>query len=560
MAGRTMLEIPRTSASRLRYAALLLAIATIYFLAAKLGLSLAVITRQVTAVWPPTGIAIAAVLIFGYRVWPAILVGAFLVNAVSFEPLGTAFGIGVGNTLEAVTGVYLLRRFTRFGEAFARPRDAFSFITLPALLATTVAAAIGATSLCLGGVMSWHVLRSRGVGVVGRRCARRARDRAAHPELEGRRGPRATPGALTEAAGLMTGLIVVGLLMFASPHLTSQPTYPVTYTVFPFILWAAYRFGMRGATTTTFVISLVALWGTVHGNGPFATGAMSQNLVMLQLFMAVVAVTGLVFGAMSTERIRAERELRHAYGRMEARVVDRTAELERTNSALMAVIDQHQRTLDQLRRRDRQFAEAQATAHIGSWEWDTATDTVTWSDELYRLYGLEPQSMRVNFAEFLRRVHEDDREPLRTRGGEGARRGFPVRPRPPRRVARREHPLGARRGPRPAGRGRGCDRHGRHGAGHRPAQGARGGAPRAPRTSSRCGCRSAPRRWPARTARSTRRTGRRTSSWPRWRTSCGTRWRRSATRSRPCATTKSACPISRGCAPSSSARSRTWCA
>src|SRR5690349_16757603 len=145
------------SPSRVRSAGIFLAIFAAYFVTARLGLSLAVITRQVTAVWPPTGIALAAVLIFGYRVWPAILVGAFLVNAMSFEPLGTALGIGVGNTLEAVTGVYLLRRFTAFGDSFARPRDAFSFITLPALLATTVAAAIGTTSLCLGGVMSWHV-------------------------------------------------------------------------------------------------------------------------------------------------------------------------------------------------------------------------------------------------------------------------------------------------------------------------------------------------------------------------------------------------------------------
>jgi len=403
---------PSSILSRVRFAAILLAIFAVYFVTARLGLSLAVVTRQVTAVWPPTGIALAAVLIFGYRVWPAILLGAFLVNAMSFEPLGTALGIGVGNTLEALTGVYLLRRFARFRDAFSRPRDAFSFITLAALLAPVVSAVIGTTSLCLGGVVFWHSFgRVAGVWWVGDTLGALV----IAPLVLSWKAPRAARGAwrLTEAAGMMAGLVIVGLLLFASPQLTARPTYPVTYTVFPFVLWAAYRFGMRGATTTTFVISLVALWGTVHGNGPFSGGAMNQNLVMLQLFMAVVAVTGLVFGTMSAERSRAERELRHNYGRMEARVEDRTVELQRTNTALRAVIDEHQGTLEQLRRRDRQFAEAQATAHIGSWEWDTATNTVTWSDELFRLYGLEPQSRRVDFTEFLRMVHVEDRELLR---------------------------------------------------------------------------------------------------------------------------------------------------
>jgi PAS domain S-box-containing protein len=408
-----MRAFPAISLSRVRLAGIFLAIFAAYFVTAKFGLSLAVVTRQVTAVWPPTGIALAAILIFGPRVWPAILLAAFLVNAVSFEPLGTALGIGVGNTLEALTGVYLLHRFTRFGDAFARPRDAFSFIALAALLATVVAALIGTTSLCLGGVVPWHKFgRVAGVWWVGDALGALV----IAPLILSWRAPQFPRDAwrLAEAACMMAGLIVVGVLLFARPDHSSRAAYPVTYTVFPFVLWSSYRFGMRGATATTFAISLIALWGMLHGSGPFVRGSVNENLVMLQLFMAVVAVTGLVFGAMSAERSRAERELRYDYGRMEARVEDRTVALERTNEALRHVIADHQGTLEQLRHRDRQFAEAQATARIGSWEWDTATDTVTWSDELFRLYGLEPQSRRVNFADSVRLVHEDDRELMRS--------------------------------------------------------------------------------------------------------------------------------------------------
>jgi two-component system CheB/CheR fusion protein len=139
--------------------------------------------------------------------------------------------------------------------------------------------------------------------------------------------------------------------------------------------------------------------------------------------MAIVAITGLVFGAMTTERNRAESELRGAYEQMEARVEDRTADLARTNRALTAVIEGHRHTLEQLRRRDRQFAEAQALAHIGSWEWNMVTDTVTWSDELFRLYGLEPQSIQVDYAGFLERVHEADREVVRASVGKAHTEG-----------------------------------------------------------------------------------------------------------------------------------------
>ena len=407
---------PKLRLDAVRFPGLLIAVAAVYFVAAKFGLSLAHDTRQVTAVWPPTGIAIAAILLFGFRVWPAILAGAFLVNAFSFEPLGTAAGIGVGNTLEAVTAAWLLRRVVGFGRAFTGSKDAFAFITLASLLAPIVSATIGTTALCLGGVVPWTtygrvaMLWWTGDALGALVIAPLILSWSASPL------PR-RPWAIAEAGLLATGLLLVGMLVFGSATAMIPPGYPFKYAVFPFVLWSAYRFGMRGATTTTLVISAMAITAAVREPSAVSAGSPDDRLLLLQLFMAVVAITGLVFGALTAERDRAEAGLRRAYDEMEARVEARTSDLARTNRALTAVIEGHRHTLEQLRMRDRQFAEAQALAHIGSWEWDIETDTVTWSDELFRLYGLEPQSIQVDYAEFLSRVHEADRELVRASVG-----------------------------------------------------------------------------------------------------------------------------------------------
>jgi len=131
------------------------ALAAVYVGAGSLGLTLAFEHPSATAVWPPTGIALAAVLVLGYRVWPGISLGAFLVNILTAGSGLTSLGIAAGNTLEALAGAYLINRFARGRRAFERPRDILVFSVLAALASTTVSATFGATSLVLGGVASW---------------------------------------------------------------------------------------------------------------------------------------------------------------------------------------------------------------------------------------------------------------------------------------------------------------------------------------------------------------------------------------------------------------------
>ncbi len=126
-----------------------------YFITSKIGLSLAFGVEQVTAVWPPTGIALAAILLLGYRVWPAIAVGAFLANITANEPFGTALGITVGNTLEALTGAWLLRRFI-FDSSLSRLKDVLLLVFFAAFASTAISATLGVFSLCLGNLQPWE--------------------------------------------------------------------------------------------------------------------------------------------------------------------------------------------------------------------------------------------------------------------------------------------------------------------------------------------------------------------------------------------------------------------
>jgi integral membrane sensor domain MASE1 len=130
-------------------------LAAVYFGAARVGLSMAFVAEQVTAVWPPTGIALAALLLLGDRAWPGIALGAFLANATTNASLATAAGIALGNTLEALVGAWLLRGLVKFDPALGRVKDVLGLVVLAAGVSTMVSATIGATSLCLGGVKPW---------------------------------------------------------------------------------------------------------------------------------------------------------------------------------------------------------------------------------------------------------------------------------------------------------------------------------------------------------------------------------------------------------------------
>jgi diguanylate cyclase (GGDEF)-like protein len=286
-------------------------LAVVYFVAGKLGLQLAYGHANATAVWPCTGIAIAVMLVFGYRVWPGILIGAFLVNATTASSVATSVAIAVGNTLEGLAGCYLVNRFAHGKEAFARAQDIFKFALLAGMVATSVSATIGVATFALGGSADWATFGSiwytwwlgDAIGAV----------LVTPLLLLWWENPRLkwTREQITELAFLFMGLFSTAWIVFGEPFHSKLKNYPLEYLCIPFLVWAAYRFGRRKAATALCALAGIATWGTLHGFGPFARESRSTSLLLLQAFMGIMAITTLALAAEVSEHRRAEERVRN---------------------------------------------------------------------------------------------------------------------------------------------------------------------------------------------------------------------------------------------------------
>jgi signal transduction histidine kinase len=319
----------------------------VYFITAKLGLSMGAVSGLATAVWPPTGISLVALVLFGYNLWPGIVLGALLVNLSAGAPLLAAGGMAIGNTLEAVLGAYLLQRVVGFRPTLDRLRDVLALVGLAALLSTLVSATLGVTSGWLGGVIpAANVGKAWGAWWLGDMLG----DLVLAPLLFAwARRPRivTSPGRWAEAGALLLSLLAVGLLIFGKLFATTLSRSP--YILFPFLIWAALRFGPRGAVTGTFVVSALAIWGTATGAGPFVRPNLGESLLWLQSYMGIVAVTILILGADVAERKEGEASLRQARDQLEIRVQERTVELSHANAELAEEIGERKRAEERLK-------------------------------------------------------------------------------------------------------------------------------------------------------------------------------------------------------------------
>jgi PAS domain S-box-containing protein len=304
------------------------ALAVAYFIAGKLGLKLAIVHAQATAVWPPTGIALAALLLWGYRLWPGILIGAFLVNvttggAITITQTLASIGIATGNTLEALLGAYLLNRFARGRRSFDRAQDIFAFAALTAMTSTTVSATFGVLSLALAGLAEW----AKAAAIWGTWWIGDAAGDLifAPPVIFWALEPRwrwSRDRAL-EAGLLLLIICALALSVFTNLLPPKSPHLGLAFLCAPPLFWAAFRFGQRESATALLLLSGIAIWGWFHG---LQAGRLSPMYVLLELqaYLAVTAVTVLAVGAEVAQRRRHQEalELQAEVLRQQARLLD----------------------------------------------------------------------------------------------------------------------------------------------------------------------------------------------------------------------------------------------
>jgi len=389
------------------YAASVLLVAILYYAAAKFGLRLALVGRNITPFWPPTGIAVAAFLLLGRSVWPGVALAAFLVNLPITTGGLAASATAAGNTLAPLVAATLLAK-VGFRREIDRLRDAAAIVFVGALLSMSISAAVGAGVLVASGALRaddllgawavWWAGDAMGVLVVTPFVLSLL--------LPWHRPSRA-PWRPLEAALLFALIATVSPIAIGSdPHFM--------FLVIPLLGWAAWRFQQRGSAPAALLVVVVASWAAAKGVGPFRAGTLLEKMLTLQAFNATVAFCSFFFAAVVSERLHAHQALERAAAKLELRVRQRTSQLSATNLQLRNEIAEREASSRKLLQREGQLAEAQQVAHIGSWEWMFPQNRVSWSDEMYRIHGHLPQAFPATFETAVAQVNPEDAARIRS--------------------------------------------------------------------------------------------------------------------------------------------------
>lgn len=280
----------------------------LYAVAGTLGLRLNAVSGFATLVWPCTGIALAMLVRFGFRLWPGVFLGAVIVTLLAGGTIPVALGIAVGNTLEAVAGTAIMRRVSGIGAEHGGLQCGLALILGAATSATLISAVIGVATLAAGGIIhsphqalvtfrAWWVGDILGALVVAPLLVAWARK----PEWRA-----------TGVRRRIEAVILIALLGAACFAVFAHPATPghlvqSDYVLFPLFVWAALRFELRGASLAVAAVSVVAIWATVVGAGPFVRPELDRSLLALQTFMGCAAITSLIVAGVTMDRARAMR-------------------------------------------------------------------------------------------------------------------------------------------------------------------------------------------------------------------------------------------------------------
>jgi PAS domain S-box-containing protein len=360
----------------------LLIVFAAYFLAGKIGLAVPFTSGNVSPLWPPAGIALAALLLFGHRVWPAIAAGAFLVNFLTPIPSSAALALAAGNTAGPVIGAWLVRRLPRFHASLSRLGDVLGLILVAVPASATISATVGVTVLFITHVDPWSrfwpawavwwlgdALGMLVVAPLALTLLKHGIRRWSH---------------VSELVALLTAVVITCLLIFDRRVTFGLETDVLAFALLPLVLWGAIRFQIPGAAGVTLLISCMAVWETGGGFGPFVQYSTLQNAMMLQAFIAVISVSGLTLASVIVER----------------------AELIRQQA-------QH----EAIEQGEKRYRDIVATANDGVWMLDAELVTVFVNQRMAELLGYTVEEMRLRpLSDFVTEAAWEERQRVLQRG------------------------------------------------------------------------------------------------------------------------------------------------
>lgn len=342
-------------------------LALAYFVSAQIGLSLSLLEHSVTVFWPPSGIALAALLLYGYRLWPGVFLGAFCANWGAGLPLLSVLGMSTGGTLEVLLGAYLLNQYARFNVDLTEARDIFRLVWRGGILSTLLSAVIGALCLKWAGAIQWgqynqimlYWWMGDALGVV-----------LFTPIVISflRHQSFAWTAAYRKQALVMFGLLLLMCVLIFTDLSNNLPGRQIrVFVLVPIVVWAALSFNSRVVSVVLLIIAMGALFSGAFDQGFF--GANSLSIVTeLWGFLVVMSILGVTLATVNYQRNRARIGLE---------------------------------------RSERNLKRAQHVARVGSWELDIMNGRLEWSEETYRIFGLE-QGEHLTLQIFFNFIHPDD--------------------------------------------------------------------------------------------------------------------------------------------------------
>jgi PAS domain S-box-containing protein len=377
-----------------------------YFALAELGYFISQVHPYTAPIWPAAGFALATCILLGPRIWPAIFCASILANFTMGVSTWTSTSIAAGNTLEALTGWWLITRFCGGRDVFTTPRNILRFTLATVCASAPVGATIGVSSLSLAGLATaesygtlWSTWWAADAGGILVLC----------PALVLWHRTLTSPDkywSKTEALFAVALTVVIGTVSFAPFIPSSAQSDAIAFFAVVPLLWASVRLGTTITSTIGVILAGFAIWGTIQGRGPFESDSLIESLINLVGFLTCVSIPCL---ALSAELDRRHQRLKIA----DKTIQQHATALSAASETIREQISEQRHTDQRLLEQAIHLREAQRLANLGSWSWDSASNRVNWSDQLYKIHGIVPGQYEPRLDNYLELVHVEDREKTR---------------------------------------------------------------------------------------------------------------------------------------------------